>query len=200
MASDLIGRDPLGVTNAVRVRQGREPINPFMIEGFGGDDAPPPPMAELPEPLKNEPWPDEEERAGSNGPTPPPSPMVPQGFGAPATLPVPENMPIPELLVINRAAQYRGTEVELDEMDHKAIAVVVLRAAQRKFTTQLSELAGRRVRQPRKARVGLEQVIPVPVAVAAPGEPAVPPKRKRGRPRKHPLPVPPPQPDPDPSV
>lgn len=172
MSTDI---DPISVINAVRERQGREPINPFHIEGFGPDEGPP--MREFP---------DLPEGSVEFAPTHSEfkSPLVPEGFPLagseaaeqPTTTAPPVNMAagldMPDLRVWGTAGTFGDINADLDATDVAAVATIILRAAQRRVASRLNELKGRP--QPGPEKQG-DSAPSVPAETKAP--------RKRGRPK-----------------
>lgn len=170
----------------IREMQGKPPINPHIIEGFGPGNppSPEPPRAfpsEATDGLPDLPIDDEFLTAGPPEPEPAPSPLIPRRPIAP--LPVDRTMsadeisnhfghtppPIPTfaLAVADRMASWKGRDVQLTESEEKSIRGVVLRAIQRELDADLAAAGARRTRKPRAASQ------PVPEA-----------PKKRGRPRK----------------
>lgn len=164
----------------IREMQGKPPINPHIIEGFGPGNppSPEPPRAfpsEATDGLPDLPVEDEFLTAGPPEPEPAPSPLIPRRvpdrqnareFVNANTQPVPP-LPTFALAVADRMASWKGRDVQLTEGEEKSIRGVVLRAIQRELDADLAAAGARRTRKPRAASQ------PVPEA-----------PRKRGRPRK----------------
>ncbi len=184
--------NPLDVMNQVRQRQGREPINPFTIDGFGEGTEPAPRteaeiIADVRQEAKQGPmYEPDEERLGDTAV--PASPLIPVTLKVTPQAP-PQIVPtlpqgaeaLLELMVVGEEAVYRGNPVKLDVQDQNAIATIILRAAQRRVNEQLAQVAGGSAKTGRR-RERVMGVSPgkgtVPATDAAPSAP-----KRRGRPK-----------------
>jgi hypothetical protein len=123
--------ESVDVTNLIRKQRGKDPINPYVIEGFEG---PGPPLQTLPgsEPIvdldDDEPVPPEARRLTAReliGATTTPSPSLPQE---------------PALLILDREARYSDMSVTLSEAAVNQIMAIVLREKQKQMKDEIKAI------------------------------------------------------------
>jgi hypothetical protein len=137
--------DFLHQLNAIRERQGKEPIDGTRMEGFG-DGQPPPPVFfdRLSDAEPRPDFPDDEEIYD----TPEVPPLVKIAMDRPRLNPALDA----ELVVTENAATYRQRPVLLTEPEKAAIVTVVLKALRRSLDEQYQEIAGRPMRRSREKK------------------------------------------------
>ena len=123
--------ESVDVTNLIRKQRGKDPINPYVIEGFEG---PGPPLQTLPgsEPIvdldDDDPVPPEARRLTAReliGATTTPSPNLPQE---------------PALLILDREARYSDMSVTLSESAVNQIMAIVLRDKQKQMKEEIRQI------------------------------------------------------------
>jgi hypothetical protein len=137
--------DFLHQLNAIRERQGKEPIDGTRMEGFGDGQPPPPPFYDRLSDAEPRPdFPDDEEIYD----TPEVPPLVKIAMDRPRLNPALDA----ELVVTENAATYRQRPVLLTEPEKAAIVTVVLKALRRSLDEQYQEIAGRPMRRSREKK------------------------------------------------
>lgn len=120
--------------NRIRMQNGKDPINPSIIEGFGPNDPPPP--REWLEPERD---------------VAPPSPLIPRREPKPEPEPLP--MPVFHLVVLDGAASWKGREVILSNADIAAIRIIVINAIKKTVQDDLeAAITLMEVDKPRRGR------------------------------------------------
>jgi len=149
--------------NRISDRQGKERINPMVIEGFGPGFTPPPAMPEKimsAAELHGEALELPEDDAVIAPQALSASPLLKLGLVAQSAgmlAPVQEA----DLWVRDGSAGYRGRSVTLSDKEQEAIAKVVLKALRRDLDSLYSERIGTKPRAPRKAKKPASRVRPL---------------------------------------
>ena len=146
--------------------QGRQTIDPMMIEGFGPGHPPAPAWKPIAEEYLDDAEDPEVEQ----------SPLLeaarPRDLAPAPVSPVPEApvQPPVDLIVAGKQAAFKGHGVELTEAEERSVTRVVLRALQRTVREQMGQIKALDPKRVRRSVSVSEVPVPAP--------------RKRGRPRK----------------
>lgn len=136
--------ESVDVTNYIRKQRGKDPIDPYRIEGFEG---PGPPLVTMPgvEPIVD---------LDGDDPVPPEAVRLTTRELIQASTPKAELPAEPMLLILDHEARYSDMSVTLSEAAMNQIQAIVLREKQRQMTDELKQL---RAKLPKRAYVKREK-------------------------------------------
>jgi hypothetical protein len=147
------GADFLSQMAEVRRRQGKAPIDPPRIEGFGGPGDPPPPAP----PQREVHIPSAAELFGGPAAEPMPEPEAPVSpLVAVAQAPEPTR-PVDlqitaELIVLDELAQYQDHRVKLTPQEKARLVAIIIGAAKREMSDRYAKISALLPKRRRKTK------------------------------------------------